>query len=387
MRIKQVIVAVFLLLPIFLNAQSLDTVVVKQLYTGWNIVGFMGQTPEQTREAFAGIMDKVEMIKTFDGFYTPEQEDFLNSLDSLLPLDGVMIKVSEDCMLERIVKKSAILYHDAETDPIFSSWDKSSGISITESQISDFGNYIETETDPTIATLFDLADAAHGDLLRFDASVRGRAIWKKYTPTYISDYTVTEDDVTAHQSALIITESQISDLGNYIETETDPTVTKYSIGDLAQGGIVFWVDETGQHGLVAAEEDQDDGNGIQWSNQYSDGSDFVTNAVRDGIGAGLYNTERIIISHLVKSEGNENYAAQLCANYKGGGYGDWYLPSKYELNLLYLQKTAVGGFASAFYWSSTELDNYSPWIQDFVYGGQDNLSKNVTLKVRAVRAF
>ncbi len=36
----------------------------------------------------------------------------------------------------------------SETDPIFSAWDKSTGISITESQISDLGSYIETESDP-----------------------------------------------------------------------------------------------------------------------------------------------------------------------------------------------------------------------------------------------
>ncbi|MBU3927923.1 MAG: fibrobacter succinogenes major paralogous domain-containing protein [Bacteroidetes bacterium] len=40
----------------------------------------------------------------------------------------------------------------SETDPIFTAWDKSTGISITESQISDLGNYIETETDPTVPT-------------------------------------------------------------------------------------------------------------------------------------------------------------------------------------------------------------------------------------------
>ena len=37
-----------------------------------------------------------------------------------------------------------------ETDPVFTAWDKSSGISITESQISDLGSYIETETDPSV---------------------------------------------------------------------------------------------------------------------------------------------------------------------------------------------------------------------------------------------
>ena len=130
------------------------------------------------------------------------------------------------------------------------------------------------------------------------------------------------------------------------------TATTYSVGDFAQGGIVFWVDETGQHGLVAAKEDQS--TGVRWYN----GSYTTVNAVRDGIGAGMYNTERIIAN-----QGVGSYAAQLCANYQGGGYGDWYLPSKEELDLMYQNKATIdatagvnggSGFASASYWSSTE---------------------------------
>ncbi len=75
------------------------------------------------------------------------------------------------------------------------------------------------ETDPAVAANFDFTDAATGDLLQFDGTK-----WVKLTPGYISDYTVTETDVTAHEAALTLTESQISDLGNYIETETDPSV-------------------------------------------------------------------------------------------------------------------------------------------------------------------
>lgn len=75
------------------------------------------------------------------------------------------------------------------------------------------------ETDPAVAANFDFTDAATGDLLQFDGTK-----WVKLTPGYISDYTVTETDVTTHEAALTLTESQISDLGNYIETETDPSV-------------------------------------------------------------------------------------------------------------------------------------------------------------------
>lgn len=154
-------------------------------------------------------------------------------------------------------------------------------------------------------------------------------------------------------------------------------VTTLTIGQSYQGGIIFWLDATGQHGLIAATADQS--TGIQW---FNGGTFTTTNAVRDGIGAGMYNTERIIAN-----QGAGSYAAQLAANYQGGGYGDWYLPSRHELNLLYTQRTAVGGFVSAYYWSSSEYSLYNAWIHHFVNGNQRNYFKYPTLRVRAVRAF
>jgi hypothetical protein len=79
------------------------------------------------------------------------------------------------------------------------------------------------------------------------------------------------------------------------------------------------------------------------------------------------------------------------ANHSAAGalFTDWRLPTKYELNLLYLQKVAgtVGGFAGTSYWSSTENDFVSAWYQDFVIGNQNAINKNATYYVRAIRAF
>ncbi|MDY0143453.1 MAG: hypothetical protein RBR97_16325, partial [Bacteroidales bacterium] len=94
-------------------------------------------------------------------------------------------------------------YIETETDPVFIAWDKSTGISVTESQISDLGTYIETETDPAVAANFDFTDAAIGDLLQYNGTK-----WVKVTPDYISDYTVTETDVITHEAAITVTESQ-----------------------------------------------------------------------------------------------------------------------------------------------------------------------------------
>jgi hypothetical protein len=71
------------------------------------------------------------------------------------------------------------------------------------------------------------------------------------------------------------------------------------------------------------------------------------------------------------------------------GYSDWHLPSKEELNALYvnLKQIGVGGFANNYYWSSTEDGNYYAWIQGFDFGRQVNTSKDNKYFVRAVRAF
>ena len=85
-------------------------------------------------------------------------------------------------------------------------------------------------------------------------------------------------------------------------------------------------------------------------------------------------------------------AAQLADEYtrtvNGVVYGDWFLPSKGELNQMYVNKTAIGGFASAGYWSSSEYDAGTAWYQYFGLGGtQANLNKWSNEYVRPVRVF
>ena len=100
------------------------------------------------------------------------------------PTGGVSYSITTTSQLLSVPYALYAKTVETETDPIFTTWDKSTGISITESQISDFGTYIETEIDPTFTE------------------------WDKST-------------------GISITESQISDLGAYIETETDPTFTSW----------------------------------------------------------------------------------------------------------------------------------------------------------------
>ena len=157
-----------------------------------------------------------------------------------------------------------------------------------------------------------------------------------------------------------------------------------SIGDTYQGGIIFYLDPSGCHGLVAAPTDQS--TGAQWYN----GSYIDTRAYGSGLFEGKYNT--VMINAY---QGGSTSAAAICGSLMLGGYDDWYLPSIEELNKMYqnigqgnaLGLGNVGGFAVNFYWSSTELDIFTAWIQNFSNGFQNFTNKNSNLYVRAVRAF
>ena len=159
-----------------------------------------------------------------------------------------------------------------------------------------------------------------------------------------------------------------------------------SIGDTYQGGIIFYIDASGCHGLISAPTDQS--TGIQWWN----GSYTDTYASGSGLFDGDGNCYRIRRSQGACASCN---AAELCLFLTLGGYSDWYLPSKYELNLMYqnigqgnaLGLGNVGGFVNFIYWGSTENGNVNAWVQDFFNGFQGVYSKTNDFYVRAVRAF
>ena len=148
----------------------------------------------------------------------------------------------------------------------------------------------------------------------------------------------------------------------------------FAIGSSYQGGIVFYLDGFGG-GLIAAPSDQS--TGAQWGCQGTS----ITGADGTAIGTGNQNT--IDIEAGCTTAGT---AADICANLTLGGYSDWFLPSKDELNQMYLNQ-AVIGMGTGWYWSSTEYANSTAWVQFFVNGNQSSSDKNTTYPVRAVRAF
>jgi hypothetical protein len=157
---------------------------------------------------------------------------------------------------------------------------------------------------------------------------------------------------------------------------SNETQLTFHIGDSHGGGIIFYLDSTKQHGLIAATADQS--TGISWYN----GTYVKTNALGTAIGKGASNTQKI-----VNAQGNGSYAAKLCADYAGGGFTDWFLPSKGELGQLYLHKSKVPGLEATNYWSSSEYGINTAYDQEFGGGFKFHDDKSFTIHVRAVRAF
>jgi hypothetical protein len=215
-----------------------------------------------------------------------------------------------------------------------------------------------------------------------------------------NDYSVGTVWVDTSTNTLYILEDNTANAAVWIIAAA-PAVT-YALGDTGPaGGFVFYVTAGGLRGLEAAPSDQDDGTGIRWDSPFNSFTD--TGATADGIGAGDMNTILIIS----KTAGTEaNYAASIAANlvisYLGVDYSDWYLPSKFELNLIWLNLAdpigdgrdgefdddSLGGFSSNVYWSSSQNGTGNASGQSFGLGGQfDGYGKATSQRVRAVRAF
>ena len=160
------------------------------------------------------------------------------------------------------------------------------------------------------------------------------------------------------------------------------------IGSLYEGGIIFYIDETGVHGLVAAMED------LQETYEWGCYSQIVNGADGTEIGAGYQNTLDIV-SHGCATINGAISAAQVALNTEINGYSDWYLPSKYELIEMYNTignggpEGNIGGFQSERYWSSSEFDNdYDfAWFIDFYNGYTSFERKGERIRVRPIRSF
>ncbi len=160
------------------------------------------------------------------------------------------------------------------------------------------------------------------------------------------------------------------------------TAVGQSVGDNYGGGKIAYVFQPGDpgyvageiHGLIAALADV--GPIVQWGCNPT-----FLNGTSTAIGTGATNTA------LISTLCGAGTAARTCSDYEFGGYSDWYLPSKEELNKLALNRTIIGGFTSGGYWTSSENSATEAWLISFGDGNNYFVEKTNLRIVRPVRSF
>ena len=214
----------------------------------------------------------------------------------------------------------------------------------------------------------------------------------------LSDFMIGTLDAVSNAVYMEYSLQAIIDDINAIGSATQP-----QRGDFYGGGVVYYIFESGDigyvagetHGLIAAVEDQ--GVGVAWqaNGVAGTGSYYVeTGATATAIGTGSTNTTTII--GFLEDLGELPYAAGIARAYNGGGFNDWFLPSKIELNKMRAYRATInttaaanGGsdFSTETYWSSTEISLEIAFSKLFFNGNPLEYFKSTGYRVRAARAF
>jgi hypothetical protein len=260
-----------------------------------------------------------------------------------------------------------------ETDPVFGASVANGITAIDTANWNNHTNNTDTQLDSTGVTALGFVAGAH--TVEIDGSVTNEIQTISRTGLTVS---LSNGGGTYQDSINTYTAGTRIDITNNVISTVGCT---YSVGDLvpALGGYIFYLDGSGCHGLVA--KTQGEPSNYKWS-----ATNFNTWAFASGIFGGAQNTKKSIARAVTN---NSTCPAATQASLTDGGFNDWYLPSKDELDMMYvnLHLQGLGGFSDNDYWSSTEAGNLTAWVQSFGGGIQGDGNKGYVAYVRAVRAF
>jgi hypothetical protein len=277
---------------------------------------------------------------------------------------------------------------ETELDPTFQS---SPASTIVTGDIDDWNNKIDTELDPefqsSAASGIETVDIDSWNS-KLEAEIDGDVT------NELQQLSVSGDTIFISDGNYILLPglSNLSDLlpGPTAQERIDAGETPLEIynsdnalledlyGCTYAGGLIAYFDPSDGSGLVCNEADLH--LNMHWYNcVYT-----ITGATLEGIGTGAFNTGLI-----VADQGGGFYAASVCDMSDDTGFEDWFLPSKDELEQVYLNLHAAGkgGFGDAIYWSSTEESNTEAVSMDFSMGTLDVMQKLWPRRVRGVRVF
>lgn len=280
------------------------------------------------------------------------------------------------------VQKTAVVYKDTRTAIVFQTVLQTGG---TDNTTDSTALILTFDTDPLKLTT---------DHITVTGATKGALGGSRTTRTLaLSDLTVANG---AEVSVMITSPA------GYSISSTPKTAVVYreiNIGVPYQGGIIAYIFQYNDigyvagetHGLIAATEDQS--TGVRWITGGETQTTYVNGVEMGGtlkdIGSGQNNTIA-----MMNQLGYTGGAAKVCNDYINtdtgtGVFSDWYLPAADELNKMYYNKAAIGGFAEGLYWSSSEGYSYGAWNQHFLYGYQYHITftKSDSERVRAVRSF
>jgi hypothetical protein len=202
-----------------------------------------------------------------------------------------------------------------------------------------------------------------------------------------------EMDANGGTNYTLMGTSQMLSVPYALYSKTSGSIGGHYIGELYGGGVIFYVDQTGKHGLICSMID------LSISQIWSNVSTTLIGNIAQSDWDGNTNTMSII-----GQTGQINSAAKLCSDYTNINYGtgvfsDWYLPSRGEFNNLWnnimvVQKAldtdgdpATTPILKAVYWSSSEYNDSRAYEFDLMQGYPCFTMKSFLWYVRAIRAF